>query len=101
MINTLQETLAKHQTILSLQAFAVPAAASCLVTEYVNELPEAFEIGRELLSYHTTEELTAHVDKALKEPGWAQKIGQAGRQRCIHCHTHEIRAKELMKLCNF
>ena len=64
MINTLPETLAKHQTILSLQAFAVPAAVSCLVIEYVNELPGAFEIGRELLSYQTADELTASAQRA-------------------------------------
>jgi len=101
MINTLQETLAKHQTILSLQVFAVPATASCLITEYVSELPEAFEIGRELLCYQTADELSAQVDRVLKEPGWAQKIGDAGRRRCQDCHTHEIRGKELLKLCNF
>ncbi len=101
MLNTLQETLAKHQTILSLQAFAIPAAASCLITEYVEELPEAFEIGHEVLSYRTADELSALVDKALIDQDWAKKIGEAGRRRCLDNHTHEIRVKELIKLSNF
>lgn len=101
MLNTLQETLADLQTILSLQVFAIPATASCLITEYIEELPESFEIGKELLSYQTMDELVSHVDKALKDPEWARKIGEAGRRRCVDCHTHEIRVKELIKLCNF
>jgi len=101
MLNILRETLVKHQTILSLQAFAIPATGSCLITEYVEELQEAFEIGREVLSYRATDELTAHVDKALKDQDWAKKIGEAGRRRCLESHTHEIRVQELKKLCDF
>ncbi len=96
LINILQENLARAKTIMSLQVFAIPAAGSCLVTERVEELAESFEIGRELLAFDTPEELAEGVRRALAEPGWARKVGEAGRERCLAQHGHRKRAETIL-----
>ncbi len=95
MINILQEPLEQYRTILSLQCFAIPACAGCLIAETVVEAPEAFEPGREILLFSTPEELREQAAKALREPGLARTIGEHARKRILADHTHAHRMREL------
>ncbi len=97
MINILQEPLHEFQTILSLQCFAIPAAGACLAAEYVQEMEESFETGKEILSFRTPEELRELALRCAKEPGFVRAVGDAGRKRCIACHTHRHRAEAILK----
>lgn len=96
MINILQENLAQQKTIMSLQVFAIPATAACLITEDVEELGESFEIGRELLAFRTKDEMVELLSRSLADPEWAGKIGEAGRRRCLAEHTHKHRAERIL-----
>lgn len=98
MINILQEPLNQFQTILSLQCFAIPSAGGCLCAEYVEEFPEAFEDGKEVLLFRTPEEMKELLQKTAKDKNWAKQIGLAGRTRCLNQHTHFHRAETLLKL---
>ena len=97
-VNILREHLVTKPTILSLQSFAVPSCETCLIQEWVEELDEAFENGKEILSFKTKEEFTELVKKYSRDKETAKKIGEAGRKRILNCHTHELRAKELFKI---
>lgn len=97
MINILQEPLNEYRTILSLQCFAIPSTASCLCAEYVEEFPEAFEEGKEVLLFRSPEELKTLLEKVSQEKSWAKQIGEAGRKRCLAEHTHLHRAQQFMK----
>ena len=98
MINLLQGNLAEQHTILSLQVFAIPASGGCLVTEYTEELAEAFTPGKELLVWNTPEELVDQVRYCVKNPEFARRIGLAGRERCLRDHTQKTRMRQLLKL---
>ncbi len=98
MINILQEPLCDYHTILSLQLFAIPATGTPLVAEEVEELADAFEPGREILSFRTPEEMTEQVERLLRDPRTAAAIGAAGRARCLRSHTHDRRTEELLRL---
>ena len=98
VLNISQEPLDKFQTILSLQCFAIPAAGGCLLAEYVEEAPEAFEANKEILLFKTRDELAELAAKCVADPAFAAGIGKAGRKRCLQCHTHEHRVKEIEKL---
>ena len=98
VINILQEPLDQFRTILSLQCFAVPSTGSCLIAEEVEEAAAAFEPGKEILLFHTPEELLEQVERCLAEPEFAAGIGAAGRRRCLGCHTHDHRVAELERL---
>ena len=98
MLNILQEPLDRYRTILSLQCFAVPAAGGCLIAERVEEFPEAFEEGKEVLTFADPEELRAHVERILREPETGRSIGEAGRRRCLAEHTHRRRVEQLLEM---
>ncbi len=97
MINILQEPLNDFRTILSLQCFAIPSAGSCLAAEYVEEAEECFEPGKEILLFRTPEELRELVMRCIRELEYARAVGEAGRKRCIACHTHRHRAEAVIR----
>lgn len=96
MLNILREPLNDPPTIMSLQVFLVPASGTCLLTEWVEELEEAFEPGKELLVFKSEEELKELVLKYSADKKQIMKIGENGRQRCLRDHTHEKRATQLL-----
>ena len=98
VINILQEPLDQYRTILSLQCFAVPATGKCLIGEWVEEAEDAYEPGREILLFHTPEELLALTERCLADPGYAGRIGAAARKRSLACHTHDHRIAEIERL---
>jgi len=98
VLNILQRDAFRAQnTILSLQVFAVPASQSCLITEWVEELEDAFDLGEEVLAFKTAEELTELVKRYAQDTPEAMRIGENGRQRCLAEHTHCHRAKQLLQ----
>jgi len=92
VLNILQEPLNEFQTILSIQCFAVPASGGCLIAEYVEELPEAFEAGKEVLCFHSPDELKYLSEKCIREPEFSCQVGKAGRRRCLaeHQWVHRV-----------
>ena len=96
VLNILQEPLDQYRTILSLQCFAVPASGGCLIAERVEEFSEAFEEGKEVLTFGDPEEFRAQIERVLRDPAEARRVGEAGRIRCLACHTHRHRVEELL-----
>ena len=97
-INILREPLNKRPTILSIQSYAVPSCGTCLIQEWVEELDEAFEDGKEIVSFKTKPEFAESVRKYSKDKDAARKIGEAGKNRVLKCHTNEHRVHELINL---
>ncbi len=98
MVNMLREPLDKPPTIMSLQVFAVPSCGTCLLTEWVEELEDAFEPGKELLAFKSPDEFAELAARYSKEPDLFKEIGENGRKRCLAEHSHQMRAIELVKL---
>ncbi|MBO5761403.1 MAG: glycosyltransferase [Lentisphaeria bacterium] len=98
MINILQEPLEQFRTILSLQCFAIPSTGSCLCAEFVEEFPEHFEEGKEVLLFRSPEELPDLLKKVISDRKWAEQVGEAGRMRCVREHSHFHRAQQFYKL---
>ena len=96
-VNTLRDALSNPPTIMSLQVFTVPSCGGCLLTEWVEELEEAFDPGKELLVFHNIQELKELAERYTKDIAAAKKIGLAGRKRCLAEHTHEHRAKYILQ----
>ena len=96
-VNILREPLNDPPTIMSLQVFTVPASGTCLLTEWVEELEEMFEPGKELLTFRNADELKELTKKYTRDVAAARQIGMVGRKRCIAEHTHEKRAEYIMK----
>ena len=93
IINILQENAA----MLSMQVFNVPACGRCLVTEWTDDLPSVFEVGKEILAFKTIDELKENVQRMLREPETARKIGEMGRKRCLADYTFKSRVQRILK----
>ncbi len=95
MINISREPFTNPPTTLNLQTFHIPASAGCVATEWVEELEEAFEPGRELLCFRGPEELADIVARYADDPAARRRIGAEGRRRCEAHHTLRQRVASL------
>ena len=90
-----REVLADPPTIMNLQVFAVPASGGCLLTEWVEEIEDAFVPGEELLVFRGPEEFAELARRTLEHPDEARRVGERGRARCLAEHTHAHRVRTL------
>ena len=72
-----------------------PGYGCCYLTEHNDDVPKAFEPGKEILSFRTMWEAADQVRRMQREPERAHQIGRAGRRRVLGCHTWEARLGEL------
>lgn len=84
---------------LNYRVFEVPASCGFLITDYVDDLKENFEISRELESYSTIGELIDKIDFYLKHQEIAEKIAIYGFSRVAKKHSYTARANMLIRAC--
>jgi spore maturation protein CgeB len=80
-----------------LRDFEAPMCRTCYLTGYTDEIREFYEVGKEIDTYRTAEEL---VDKAryhLAHPEAAEKLREAGYCRARRDHTWKKRFQELFR----
>ncbi len=99
-VNILQDQFKDLKTLMNLQTFMVPACRRCLLTEYTGELPDTFETGREVLAFHTADELRELAAKYTRDRKAAAAIGNAAWQRCLRDHTLRRRSRQILDLLN-
>ncbi len=98
ILNISREAFTSPPNTLNLQVFHVPAAGGCVLTEWVEELEEAFDIGRELLCFRSKEEFVEVASRYRSQPDRLREIGEAGRKRCAAQHTLRQRAERIIAL---
>jgi len=78
-----------------LRDFEAPMCRTCYLTGHTDEITGFYEVGQEIDTYHTREEL---VDKArfyLAHPDLAERMRERGHRRALRDHTWECRFREL------
>jgi spore maturation protein CgeB len=80
-----------------LRDFEAPMCRTCYLTGYTAEIEEFYEIGKEIDTYHSSEELVDKTRFYLARPTEAEKIREAGYKRALNDHTWKMRFKELFK----
>jgi hypothetical protein len=81
--------------------FECPGVGACYMTTYNWELPEWWELGREILCYRNVEELIEMVCWYRNRPDECLKIAQAAWHRCAREHTWEIRFRKIFRELGF
>ena len=97
-VNVLQDQFLEQRTLMNMQIFMVTACGTALATEFVEELPDAFEPGSEVLVYSSREELAELAARYTADKGAAARIAEAGFRRCMADHTMKVRAGEMLKV---
>jgi spore maturation protein CgeB len=72
---------------IRLRDFEVPMSGGFYMVEYMEELEEFFDIGREVVCYRDREELADKIKYYLAHDAEREQIRAAGYRRCLRDHT--------------
>lgn len=70
-----------------LRDFEVPMSGGFYVVEYMEELEEFFEIGKEIVCYTNEEDMVDKIKYYLKHDTERERIRSAGHERCLRDHS--------------
>ena len=76
--------------------FEVAAVGSLLLTEDAEGLDECFENDKEIIVFHSIEELIAKATYLIEHPSTTEKIAFNGHQRFLKEHDSKIRLKNVL-----
>jgi spore maturation protein CgeB len=76
---------------IRLRDFEVPMSGGFYMVEYMEELEEFFEIGKEIVCYNDREDLADKIKYYLDHDSERETIRWAGHQRCLRDHTWKKR----------
>jgi spore maturation protein CgeB len=80
-----------------LRDFEGPMCRTCYITGHTEEIAEFYEIGREIETYASSEELVDKVRFYLNHSAAAEKLREAGYRRAVTDHTWQQRFQELFR----
>jgi len=73
-------------------------SGSAIVSNPHEGIERWFEPGREVLVVNDADEATAAYRELLDDPGRAEEMGRAARERALDEHTYVHRARRLLEL---
>lgn len=94
----LNMTMRPIETGLSLRVWDVLGCGGFLLTNYQAEIPDYFEIGRDLETYESMEELEEKVHYYLTHDEERVEIAINGYEKVAKYHTYEIRLAHMIKV---
>ena len=76
--------------------FDVPAAGAFVITDWREQIENLFEPGKEVVCFHSPEEVPDLIHHYLKHPAEREKIIMAARKRVMAQHRYENRLTEII-----
>ncbi len=86
--------------IVTMRIFDIMACGGFVLAEYSDEISEIFELGREVETYRTLEELVSKVEYYMSHGNEALEIAARGREAVIKNHTILTRVKYMLESCS-
>ncbi|MBI4257208.1 glycosyltransferase [Candidatus Uhrbacteria bacterium] len=83
----------RESTELQWRHFDIPACGNLLLTEWVMELPDAFQVGKETDAFSSPEELRDKARYYLTHENQRKAMVKRGRERVLRDHTYIQRAQ--------
>jgi len=80
-----------------LRDFEVPMSGGFYMVEYMDELEDFFEIGKEIVCYTGAQDLADKIKHYLHHDGEREAIRRAGHERCLRDHTWQKRFEMAFK----
>lgn len=90
-------TIRPIQTGISLRIWDILGCGGFLLSNYQPELPEYFEIGKELDCYENMAELKQKINFYLSHDDIRKEIAQNGYEKVKAMHTYEVRIASILK----
>jgi hypothetical protein len=82
---------------IRLRDFEAPMSRTCYLTGYTHEITEFYDLGTEIDTYRTVDELLDKTQFYLRHPAEAEKMREAGYQRARRDHTWTNRFQQLFE----
>lgn len=79
----------------NIRLFEVTGMGTCLMTDWMINLPEMFEEDVEIVTYRNADECVEKVNYLLDHPQELASIAAAGQRRTLRDHTYVNRAEQL------
>jgi spore maturation protein CgeB len=80
-----------------LRDFEVPMSGGFYMVEYMEELEEFFEVGKEVVCYTGPEDLADKIKYYLRHDAERESIRRAGHERCLRDHTWRKRFEKVFE----
>ena len=71
--------------------YEITGVGSCMLTDWKKNIPDLFEIDKEILTYKTLEEAYDKIKFYLKKDELRNKISLAGQKRTLECYSNKKR----------
>lgn len=91
-------TMRPIETGLSLRIWDVLGCGGFLISNYQAEIPEYFEIGKDLEVYENTEDLIGKIEYYLHHDTERMEIAINGFEKVAKYHTYEVRLAEMIHI---
>jgi spore maturation protein CgeB len=82
----------------NMRMFEVTGVGSCLLTDNKKNMPELFNIDREVVVYDNEEDCVAKVKWLLDHEDEREKIALAGQKKTLQYHTVENRCQAILEI---
>lgn len=94
----LNMTLRSIETGMPLRIFDILGCGGFLMTNYQPEITEHFEIGKDLETYSSPDELIDKCSYYLAHDEERERIAQNGYQKVKEAHTYQTRLPEMLRI---
>lgn len=81
-----------------MRLYEATGMGTCLITDWKENLHTLFEPDKEVVTYHSADELIEKVNYLLENDDERVKIAKAGQKRTLKEHTYQSRIKELLEI---
>lgn len=82
----------------NMRLYESTGVGTMLITEHKDNIGELFEVGKEIVTYRTKEELLEKINYYLSHEDERREIAEAGQKRTLHNHTYAVRMHELKEI---
>jgi spore maturation protein CgeB len=92
------ESVNPHGDFVNPRTFELAACQAFQLVDYRSQLPELFEIGKEIVVFNDVNELRDKARYYLDHPDERKTIAQLAQKRVLSQHTYRHRMETMMKL---
>ncbi|RKY66792.1 MAG: hypothetical protein DRQ02_08290 [Candidatus Latescibacterota bacterium] len=78
------------------RTFEIASCGAFQLVDFRSELPDLFEIGKEIITFGDLDDLRNKIKYYLKHPQEREKIALRARRRVLQDHTYESRMKQML-----
>ena len=84
-------------TGVNARLFEAAGCGAAVLTEFRETVPEHFDVGTEVLTFHDFDELVDQATRLLTEQGLTARLGDAAARRAHRDHTYDLRVAQILE----